>query len=369
MEYTVKTVPLHDYLYDWLQRKRQVDESREIKGWHDLNGDGWQDYVEAPGPNPTGTDWKVYFGGPTGVSTTPVTWAMSYAYNYIEIAIEGSPQVVYLAPNAPPVPPPPPTVPPTPPPLPGTPMLKDQKVGIIYQQIIDVDGDGLPDFLVMDPSVVAGFGGKWLQNTGGGFGSTWHDVPAWYPQGYFGGAGFGAASGESDYLQKTDSAITRNGVIPGGPIGISIAGGGTFTGAISLSRSTTTMKTTDLNADSVLDAFDVDVNGGGAVVYRDDTAVFGLGDRAFYLIRIRKPDGTQVDLDYESDANAYPVGMLGNVIQDTPTHYTRLKRVTITDRVTNQSGYTEFRYLAGHESRGEFLGYEFKDEDTCINGV
>ena len=66
-------------------------------------------------------------------------------------------------------------------------MLKDQKVGIIYQQIIDVDGDGLPDFLVMDPSVVAGLGGKWLQNTGGGFGSTWHDVPAWYPQGYFGG--------------------------------------------------------------------------------------------------------------------------------------------------------------------------------------
>jgi hypothetical protein len=120
------------------------------------------------------------------------------------------------------------------------------------------------------------------------------------------------------------------------------------------------MKTMDLNADSVLDAFDVDVNGGGAVVYRDDTAVFGLGDRTFYLVRIRKPDGTQVDLDYESDANAYPVGMLGNVIQDTPTHYTRLKRVTITDRVTNQSGYTEFGYVAGHESRGEFLGYEFK---------
>ena len=87
---------------------------------------------------------------------------MPYAYNYIEIAIEGSPQVVYLAPNAPPVPPPPPTVPPTPPPLPGTPMLKDQKVGIIYQQIIDVDGDGLPDFLVMDPSVY------WDQHSGRG---------------------------------------------------------------------------------------------------------------------------------------------------------------------------------------------------------
>ncbi|MGB7840395.1 MAG: hypothetical protein WBL40_20035, partial [Terrimicrobiaceae bacterium] len=369
MEYTVKNLPLHDLLYDWSERKKQVDQSREIKGWHDLNGDGWSDYVEAPGPNPTGTDWKVYFGGPTGVSTSAVTWAMPYAYDYIEIAIEGSPQVVYLAPNAQPFPPPPPTIPPTPPPLPGTPMLKDQKVGIIYQQIIDVDGDGLPDFLVMDPSVVAGFGGKWLQNTGGGFGSTWHDVPAWYPQGYFGGVGIGAASGESDYLQKTDSAITRNGVIPGGPIGISIAGGGTFTGSISLSRSTTTMNVIDLNADSVLDAFDVDVSGGGAVVYRDDTAVFGLGDRAFYLIRIREPDGTQVDLDYESDANSYPVGMLGNVVQDTPTHYTRLKRVTITDRVTNQTGYTEFRYLAGHESRGEFLGYESKDEDTYINGV
>ena len=90
---------------------------------------------------------------------------------------------------------------------------------------------------------------------------------------------------------------------------------------------------------------------------------------ALFISLIREPDGTQVDLDYESDANAYPVGMLGNVIQDTPTHYTRVKRVTITDRVTNQSGYTEFRYLAGHESRGEFLGYEFKDEDTYINGV
>jgi len=369
MEYTVKNLPLHDLLYDFEERRKQVDQSREIKGWHDMNGDSWPDYVEAPGPNPTGTDWKVYFGGPTGVSTTSVTWAMPYAYNYIEIAIEGSPEVVYFAPNAQPVPPPPPTIPPAPPVLPGTPVLKKQKVGIIYQQIIDVDGDGLLDFLVMDPSLAAGFGGKWLQNTGGGFGKTWHNVPAWYPQGQFGGAGFGAASGESDYLQKTDSVMTRNGLIPGGPIGISIAGGGTFTGSVSLSQSTVTMNIMDLNADSVLDTFDVDVPGGGAVVYRDDTAVFGLGDRAFYLIRVKEPDGTQVDLDYESDANAYPVGMLGNVVQDTSTHYTRLKRMTITDRVTNQSGYTEYRYLAGHEFRGEFLGYETRDEDTYINGA
>ena len=55
MEYTVKNLPLHDLLYDWSERKKHVDQSREIKGWHDLNGDGWSDYVEAPGPNPTGT--------------------------------------------------------------------------------------------------------------------------------------------------------------------------------------------------------------------------------------------------------------------------------------------------------------------------
>jgi len=366
VEYTVKNLDLHDHLYDWQYRKKQVDESREIKGWHDLNGDGWSDWVEAPGPTPLGTDWKVFFGGPTGVSTTSVTWAMPYVYNYIEIAKEGSPAIVYNAPNAQPVPPPPATIPPTLPPLPGTPVLKDAKIGIVYQQLIDVDNDGLQDFLVMDPSMTATFGGKWLQNTGGGFGTTWHDVPNWFPQGYFGGGGLGAAAnGSSDYLQKTDGRITRNGVIPGGPIGLSISAGGTFTGSISLSMSTTTTNLMDLDADGALDAFDVDVSGG----YRDDTAVFGMGDRAFYLIQVKEPDGTQIDLEYESDSKSYPVGMLGNVVQDTPNHHTRLKRLSILDRVTGQTGHTEYSYLAGHESRGEFLGYEYMYEHTYINGV
>lgn len=145
VDYDIETDPV-DSGRDWIAG------TKEVGGFHDLNGDGLPDYVTSHTGN-----WYVYFGTPSGIRPTSVAWPAPSAS--ISVVEEGYPQVWVHVP------------------------CDAGDCGFHYegrpsrqiQGLIDVDGDGYDDLFV------GGDTKQWYRNLGDGFDTVARSAPSWWP--------------------------------------------------------------------------------------------------------------------------------------------------------------------------------------------
>ena len=279
--------------------QRVIDETNETSGFYDLNADGWIDHITAES-----NTWRVSFGGPAGFSAD-VAW--SSPWPYISRAKEGFPRTQYR--------------------LIGDPDPHNLKIfpeepGYIFQTLVDVDGDRLPD-------LVTGFGSPaaWYHNTGTGFHPNPREAPAWW---------------NPHFTRSGSSSLPTHQQSP-------------RTGALAVGTSWTQHNVFDLDADGKQDGFS------------EDLVTWSNSSKSYLLIVVSEPSGRETHLGYQSSSQFSPVGDV-SLPQSTPTHRTVIKYVTVNDKVTNESGATHYVFGSGVQIKGEFLGYRQKYATTYVNG-
>ena len=205
------------------------------------------------------------FGGPAGF-LPDVEWPSPWPY--ISRAKEGFPRTQYR--------------------LVGDPDPQNLKTypeepGYIFQTLVDVDGDRLPD-------LVTGFGSPaaWYHNTGTGFHPTPREAPDWWNPQF-------TRSGSSSF--PTHQQSPRD-------------------GALAVGTSWTHHNVFDLDADGKQDGF------------TEDLVTWSTSSKSYLLIKVAEPSGRETHLGYQSSSQFTPVGDV-SLPQATPTHRTVIQFMTV----------------------------------------
>ncbi len=292
--YVVDTDPIHSNV-------KIIPTTKETYGYHDLNGDGLLDAVSSGS-----STWTVYFGSKSGFSSS-VSWSAPAAY--ASITDEGYPAVdttvsggggtycLYANPNG------------------GC--RYDGKPQQLTQGLIDVDGDGLQDFVSMSSR-------QWYRNLGDAFSSSAQSVPSWWP-----------------------SAIEES----------TLSASSTKTGTTNISTSSTwqTSGVMDFDHDGAVDKV-------GAT-----STLSGAYGRPHLMITVDNGIGRTTSMGYTPTSNVYPSGSSSTQALATLHHV--VSSLSTSDSTSYVgTANTKFTYYQGKEADGVFLGFQTRYVDQSVSG-
>jgi YD repeat-containing protein len=305
-----------------------IEKTKITQGFYDLNGDGLPDHIDA-----SDTPWMVALNNTHGFAD-PVEWASPKKYT--SRTNEGEPRKTKKTPKG------------------GfsgnaadiedldesdgndddivTTLEEDGEAAATYQDLIDVDGDGL-----LDLALGVDMGDKWYKNTGSGFETSSRSLPGWWPD---------------NFTTKVTHVTYGSG------------------------RATETVNAiismmTDLDHDGAVDRVTacVDTDGDDPSPPSINCNVqYGPYPPPYKLVKVRNDQGGTTEVSYRSSATVEPSGDRMQ-LQYNPITKHLVDVTTSTDALTSQSDKTRYEYEDGYYEDGVFQGFAAREVTQEINGV